>query len=97
MVDYVLVEFFLVEFSLIDFVFAVVVFVVDDVVFFFDYVFEVWSFWIEIDPETMANKWDVMKRKRLNDMLELEQKVRLVWNRQADYQIRIVYIGYYYH
>ena len=44
------------EFVLVDFVFAVVVFVVDDVVFFFDYVFEVWSFWIEIDPETMADK-----------------------------------------
>ena len=56
MVDYVLVEFFLVEFSLVDFVVVVVVFAVDDVVFFFDYVFEVWSFWIEIDPETMANK-----------------------------------------
>ena len=80
------------EFVLVDFVFVVVVFVVDDVVFFFDYVFEVWSFWIEIDPETMANKWDVMKKMRLNDMLELEQKV--VWNRQAGYQIRIVYIGF---
>ena len=39
-----------------DFVFAVFVFVADVVVFFFDYVFEVWSFWIEIDPETMADK-----------------------------------------
>ena len=92
-----MVGFVLDEFVLVDFVFAVVVFVVDVVVFFFDYVFEVWSFWIEIDPETMANKWDVMKRKRPNDMLELEQKVRLVWNRQADYQIQIVYTGYYYH
>ena len=91
-----MVGFVLDEFVLVDFVFAVFVFVADVVVFFFDYVFEVWSFWIEIDPETMANKWDVMKKMRLNDMLELEQKVQ-VWNRQADYQIRIVYIGYYYH
>ena len=56
MVGYVLVGFVLDEFVLVDFVFAVVVFVVDVVVFFFDYVFEVWSFWIEIDPETMADK-----------------------------------------
>ena len=51
-----MVGFVLDEFVLVDFVFAVVVFVVDVVVFFFDYVFEVWSFWIEIDPETKADK-----------------------------------------
>ena len=44
------------EFVSVDFGFAVVVFVADVVVFFFDCVFEVWSFWIEIDPETMADK-----------------------------------------
>ena len=53
---------------LVDFVFGIVV--DDDVVFFFDYVFQVLSFWIEIDPETKANKLNVMKKKRPNDMIK---------------------------
>ena len=53
---------------LVDFVFDIVV--DDDVVFFFDYVFQVLSFWIEIDPETKANKLNVMKKKRPNDMIK---------------------------
>ena len=53
---------------LVDFVFGIVV--DDDVVFFFDYVFQVLSFWIEIDPETKANKLNVMKKKRPIDMIE---------------------------
>ena len=52
--DVSLVDYVWVDFVLVDIVFGVVV--VDDVVFFFDYVFEVWSFWIEIDPETKAYK-----------------------------------------
>ena len=53
---------------MVDFVFGVVV--DDDVVFFFDCVFEVLNFWIEIDPETKANKLNVMKKKRPNDMIK---------------------------